>query len=72
MISEVDIKDWKYTNESTAHSLGHDSGYQSGTQVERERGAGQFGTVFVHELVNKFVNTNQGLRKLWGTGNLQR
>jgi hypothetical protein len=72
MISEVDIKDWKYTNESTAHSLGHTPRNQSGTQVERERGAGQFGAVFVHELVNKFVNSNQRLRDLWGTGNLQR
>ena len=71
MISEIDIKDWKYTNESTAHSLGHDSGYQAGTKVERERGAGQFGAVPVHELVNKFVNTNQRLRELWRTCNIQ-
>ena len=72
MISEVDIKDWKYTNESTAHSLGHTPRNQVGTKVERERGAGQFGAVPVHELVNKFINTNQRLRELWGTCNLQR
>ena len=71
MISEVDIKDWKHTNESTAHTDRYAPGNQSGSKVARERGAGQFGAVPVHELVNKFINTNQRLRELWGTCNIQ-
>ena len=71
MISEIDIKDWTHTNESTAHTDGHTSGNQDGSKVAREWGAGQFGAVIVHELTNKFNNTNQRLRELWSTRNLQ-
>ena len=71
MISEIDIKDWTYRNESTAHTDGHTPGNQSGSKVAREWGAGQFSAVFVHEFVNKFNNTNQRLRELWSTRNLQ-